>query len=78
MAQRREDEMLDPKTQMEINFLNTVNLVCKEHNCWVQWDKSDIEKGQLSINGKTHEGMVDCSERLDKIYEEYIYEEDKK
>jgi len=48
-------------------FLSIVDQICKKYDCWIEWDKSDIEKRELSINGDTEENMIDCAEELDNI-----------
>ena len=48
-------------------FLNIVDKICKKHDCWIDWDKSNIEKYKLSINGDIEDDIINCTDELNNI-----------
>ena len=47
--------------------IETVQFICSKHNCWIDWDNTDIYNKQFSIDGKSEESLIDCAEEMDRV-----------
>ena len=55
-------------------YLNIINHYCEQYNCWINWEKSDIENYKFVIDGKTKQNVKDCAKKITAIMMKKIRE----